>query len=243
MFRFLLKLGGALILLAALLVIVDNWMAADETSGLGYTLPTDQILVCTCEELGNVGALRRGSELTFIIHNTDQIGSLTPDTMPLPGAKLRAKVLDVGQSKSQPGRKVALFDFTHLVIGSRQVEFDGYVSMNVERPRDSLHTEGRFLGSFVGMEGGAPAILAGTVIGGRAIDSWRRHTKSPVNYAVSPGLRNNEQIPVRAYRPAYIPLDVKTSVKNDAPKWRQVFDSLSVAFRRRVINPIKRQIG
>lgn len=242
MFKLICKIGLVLILLTAVIVIFDSWMASSETSGLGYTLQTDQVLFCTTGSLRNVSTLRSGSELVFDIANANAAGSLTSDALPSPGATLKAKVLDVGVSKTMPGRKVALFAFTDLVVGSREIDFDGYISMNVDRPPDSTHSEARFLGGFIGMEGGAPAILAGTMIGGKAIDSYRRHTKAPISFVIS-SVPNDEIIPIRTYRPVYIPLDVKTGLKPDPPKWQQIIRSFSVAIRRRVVDPIRRQIG
>lgn len=205
--RWLLIIFGSIGILVVGFILVDDQLAkrgrADQ--GLGIELHPDTVLFCSSKSI-NVRTLEKNQTFVLNIENTNSIGSLK-DSLPFPDSKIRVKVLSVGDSSTITNQRIAILQITHLLIGKNEFEFTGYISPDTDRPSDSLKQDGRFLGSFAGMEAGPVGIILGFFLGEKAIASIRRHTDCPYSFIIS-GLDSETLIPIRVYRETFIPLGV-----------------------------------
>lgn len=214
-------LYGLLVLIAlgaAAFIFYDDFKTKRqrEKQGIGFEIAADTGLYCSSKGI-SVEKLRENQVLYFDVENSGEAGSVKESLLPS-RTRLKAKVLTIEKSSSM-NKKLAIFIFTHIVIGTKEIQFDGYISPDSNRPGDTLRNDGKFLGSFAGGEAGAGGIIAGFVLGDKAISVIRRHTSCPVNFFVSPGINSKTIIHVRAYKSVYIPLGLKNPVTQKPKGW------------------------
>jgi hypothetical protein len=214
------KIIGLVVLIAVAYVFYENFneKKVREAKGIGIEIHPDTGFYCKPPKI-DVQSLHTNQTFELEIFNEGEIGSVKESLVP-PGTRLKAKVVAVEKSSSL-GKKIFIFEFTHIVVGAKSYKFDGYISPDSNRPSDSLRNDGRFLGSFAGMGAGGGGvgvfgIVGGFILGDKAISTIRRHTDCPLNFMIAPGFTDDTIIHVRAYKPAFITLGVNPPEQKSA---------------------------